>query len=231
MKHSLFITAALAASISFTSVCAQQQRTHLKPVTKADIPSQTDAKAKALLDKAAEKYKTDIKVDFKILVNDTKTGKKDNITGEIMMKGTKFRLSVPGTQTYYDGKYEYIYVAKDNEVSITVPTKKDLQEVNPAYLMTSYTTNSTIQFSMDNKSSDPNHIIDVYPDRSQGKGYYKATVKINKKTMELVSIKILSQNGVHTLFTVVKTQKNKYGDAFFTFYPKSHPGVVVNDLR
>ncbi|MBO7337755.1 MAG: hypothetical protein J6U33_03835, partial [Paludibacteraceae bacterium] len=124
MRKSLFITAALAASMTFTSVYAQQQRTHLKPVTKADIPSQTDAKAKALLDKAAEKYKSDIKVDFKILVNDTKTGKKENITGEIMMKGVKFRLSVPGTQTYYDGKYEYIYVAKDNEVSITTPTKK-----------------------------------------------------------------------------------------------------------
>ena len=65
------------------------------------------------------------------------------------------------------------------------------------------------------------------------KGRYgvKAIVKVNRNTMNVVSINVLSKNGVHTLFSVTGTAKSTYNEAAFTFYPKSHPGVIVNDLR
>lgn len=224
----------LLAVMMATSVAgfAQTTRTHSRPVTKADIPNQSDAKAKSILDKASEKFRTTpMQVNFSILIHDTKTNKKESIKGNVMMKGVKFKLSANQVDTYYDGKYEYIYNMKNNEVTVTTPTKKDLQEINPAYLLSSYTANCTIQFSTDNKKSDKNYTIDVFPDRSERKDYYKAIVKIEKSTSAVKSVKILSKSGVHSTFYVLKAQKGAKGDAFFTFYPKSHPGVIVNDLR
>ena len=31
--------------------------------------------------------------------------------------------------------------------------------------------------------------------------------------------------------TVVKTESKKFDDTHFTFYPKSYPGVTINDMR
>lgn len=199
---------------------------------KPEIPSQTDPKAKAILDKAAAKYNSSpVQVFFQINVTDTKSGKKDSFKGDVVMNGKKFRITTPSAQTYYDGRNQYVYVAKNNEVSISIPTPKELQEVNPAFLMSSYTVHATVQFSLDNKSSDPYYTIDVFPDYSQRKEYYKSIVQIDRKTMQVKSIKVLSKNGIHTLFTAQKTQRKSLNDAFFVFYPKAHPGVVVNDLR
>ncbi len=207
---------------------------HGKVVTlkKSDIPSQTDPKAKSILDKAAAKYNNSpVQVFFQINVTDTKSGKKDSFKGDVVMNGKKFRITTPSAQTYYDGRNEYVYVAKNNEVSISMPTPKELQEVNPAYLMSSYTVHATVQFSLDNKTSDSYYTIDVFPDYSLRKDYYKSIVQIDRKTFHVKSIKVLNKNGVHTLFTALSTKRKSLNDAFFVFYPKAHPGVVVNDLR
>jgi hypothetical protein len=76
---------------------------HGKVVTlkKSDIPSQTDPKAKSILDKAAAKYNNSpVQVFFQINVTDTKSGKKDSFKGDVVMNGKKFRITTPSAQTY-----------------------------------------------------------------------------------------------------------------------------------
>ncbi len=224
MKH-LIITFCL-----FCSLVASAQKS--TPVKHPVIPNQTDSKAKLILDKASDKIKQQaMKINFSLLIEDTKTSKKETIKGDVIMKGQKFRLAVPMSQTYYNGKDQYIYVPKNNEVSISTPTKKELQEVNPAYLLMSYASDATVQFSKDNAASNSFYTIDVFPDHKMRKEYFKAIVKIDKKTLNLKSIKVLNKNGVHSSFFVEKIERRAYEDAFFTFYSKSHPNVIVNDLR
>lgn len=197
------------------------------------VVAQDDAKARAILDKVSGKYKESVsKIDFTLTLEDTKTEKKEVIKGDVVMKGKKFRLMVPKVNTYYDGKSQYVYMLKNNEVSISTPTLQELQGINPALILTSYTKQSTVQFSLDNKPELPYNIIDVFPDFKAKKGYYKAIVRVDKKTFNLISMKVLSQSGVHTLFQVIKFEpKLKYDDSFFVFDFKSNPKVIINDLR
>jgi len=197
------------------------------------LVAQDDAKARAILDKTSEKYKqTTCKIEFNLTLEDTKSEKKDMIKGDVVIKDKKFKLTVPKVQTYFDGKTQYVYMPKNNEVSISTPSLQELQDSNPALILTSYTKHSTIRFSLDNKSNLPYHVIDVFPDYKSKKGYYKVIIKIDKKTNNLLSMHVLSQNGVHTLFEVTNFEKDlKYDDSFFVFDLKSNPKVIQNDLR
>lgn len=195
--------------------------------------SQDDPKARKILDGSSLKFKnTGCKVDFTLTIDDTKTEKKEVIKGNVVMKDKKFKLTVPKVNTYYDGTTQYVYMPKNNEVTISTPTQKELQSSNPALIITGYTKQSTVQFSLDNKPNLSYHVIDIFPDFKAKKAYYKVIVKIDKKTSNLLSMKVLSQNGVHTLFQVIKFQKDlKYNDTFFVFDFKANPKAIVNDLR
>lgn len=197
------------------------------------LHAQSDMKAKAVLDKASAKLKkTALKISFTLEIEDTKTEKKETIKGEAYINKDKFKIVTPKVQTYFDGKTQYVYVQKNNEVSITNPTREELQDVNPAYILVSYAKKSSFQFSLDNKNDLSYHIIDVFPDFRAKKSYYKTIVKINKKTLDLIAVKILSQSGVHTTFTITTIDyKQNYADAFFVYDLRANPKVIVNDLR
>jgi len=197
------------------------------------IFAQTDAKAKAILDKASLMFKQKaVKFDFMLTLEDTKTDKKKVVKGDAVVKGNKFKLTVPAVHTYFDGKSEYVYVLKNKEVSISVPTKAELQDINPALILTSYSQKGSVQFSLDSKQELPYYVIDVFPDFKLKKNYYKSIIRIDKKTLQVISIKVLCQNGVHSLFQLSNYDtKQDYKDNFFVFDLKANPKVNVNDLR
>lgn len=195
--------------------------------------SQDDAKARAILDNTSKQYKQSIsKIDFSLTIEDTKSEKKQSIKGSVVMKDKKFKLTVPTVHTYYDGTTQYVHMIKSKEVSLTTPSIKDLQDVNPAYILTSYTKQSTVQFSLDNKPGLSYHVIDVFPDYTAKKDYYKVIVHIDKKTNNLMLIRVLNRNGIHSLLKVLNNQTNlTFDDSFFVFDFKSNPKVIINDLR
>lgn len=197
------------------------------------LSAQTDKKAKLILDNASAKFKkTPAKVNFTMLIEDTKSEKKEKIQGDVIFKADKFKLTVPKVVSYFDGKTQYVFTPKNNEVSVSTPTKQELEEVNPAMILSTYSKNASVQFSLDNKKELTYHIIDVFPDFKLKKSYYKSIIKINKKTLDLVSVKVLTQSGVHTLFQVNSIDtKGKYDDSFFVFDFKANPKVLLNDLR
>ncbi len=197
------------------------------------LQAQSDAKAKAVLDKAAAilKKNTATKIDFTLTIEDTQSNQKESMKGDIVMQGVKFRTNTPLLQTYFDGKNQYVYMAKNKEVSISIPTKEELQE-NPALLLSNYSQESSVHFSLDDKSSLPYYTLDLFPDLKSKKTYFKSIIKIDRKTSALISIKVLSKNGIHTLFEVNKIEaKDKYNDNFFVFDTKANPKVIINDLR
>lgn len=196
--------------------------------------AQTDAKAKAILDRSSLRIRQgDTRIDFTLFITDTKTEKTHKFNGYVLMKGNKFFLNLPMSQTFFNGKTQYVYVRKNNEVSVTTPTKKQLEEINPAFMLASYASKGTsVQFSLDNASSKDDYVIDVFPAFRSKKDYYKAITRIDRKTLTVESIKVLAQNGVHSTFKVNRIQTDQsYNDAIFTFYPRAYPKVVINDLR
>ena len=75
--------------------------------------------AKSVLDKAASHItvKDGVKANFKM------TGSMGNTSGTILIKGRKFQATTPVATVWFDGKTQWTYVKKNDEVNVTTPTE------------------------------------------------------------------------------------------------------------
>ena len=83
--------------------------------------------AKSVLDKAASHItvKDGVKANFKM------TGSMGNTSGTILIKGRKFQATTPVATVWFDGKTQWTYVKKNDEVNVSTPTEAQLQAINP----------------------------------------------------------------------------------------------------
>ena len=96
------------------------------------IAQQQQSQAKAVLDKTAEAFRKagGVKADFivKTVTNGLAEGGE---SGTIQLKGEKFVLKTSDMVTWFDGKTQWSYVAKNDEVNVSNPTQEELQQINP----------------------------------------------------------------------------------------------------
>ncbi|MGM0407289.1 MAG: LolA family protein, partial [Bacteroidota bacterium] len=107
----------------------------------AFVYAQQDPDAKVILDKLSEKTKsyenirTEFKIDYKSLKDQTQNSSK----GDITIKGEKYRLNFLGTQSVFDGKTLWSYLEEVNEVNISEPQPDDEDILsNPQEIFTIY---------------------------------------------------------------------------------------------
>ncbi len=96
------------------------------------IAQQQQSQAKAVLDKTAEAFRKagGVKADFtiKAVTNGLAEGSE---SGTIQLKGEKFVLKTSDVVTWFDGKTQWSYVIKNDEVNVSTPTQEELQQINP----------------------------------------------------------------------------------------------------
>ena len=63
--------------------------------------------------------------------NFTVSGKYGNSSGTISIKGNKFNARTPQAVVWYDGKTQWTYMKKSQEVNISTPTEAQQQSMNP----------------------------------------------------------------------------------------------------
>ena len=96
------------------------------------IAQQQQSQAKAVLDRTADAFRKagGVKADFvvKAVTNGLAEGAEN---GTIQLKGEKFVLKTSDVVTWFDGKTQWSYVAKNDEVNVSSPTQEELQQINP----------------------------------------------------------------------------------------------------
>ena len=193
--------------------------------------SQTNPKAKNIIDKTFENLqKSSVKVEFTLLVDDLKEQTKNSHKGELLMKGNKFTLKIAEMETYFDGKTQWVYIPQNKEVNISNPDKEELQEINPTMLLSGYSKTAIIQFDEDYKENSPIYNINIFPENKK-KPFFKINVIINKKTLQLISIKMYNRDAINTTLTISKYQQIALDDSTFVFDAKKYKEVILNDLR
>lgn len=192
-----------------------------------------DPKAKSLLDKAVAvmENKKGMEVQFKIDVLNTRSNKSESFNGDVLLKGEKFKLSLQGVNTYFDGKVQSVHMVKEKEVTISAPEKEDLKDVNPLLLMKSYKTDFKMRYmgasTYEGKLCEE---VELYPN-DLNSDYSIIHLMFEKKSKMLQSITLRGKGGIHTHFEVVKATPKDLNDAEFTFDTKKFPDVEVVDLR
>jgi len=196
--------------------------------------AQDVAKAKEILNKVSAKYKKfgTLKVDFKYILELQGDKKfKEQQTGTLFLKKTKFKLEMTDQVVISDGKTLWTYIKDGKEVQINNYSSK-VMDVNPAEIFTMYEKGYLYGYTGDETEGKRTvHVIELTPiDKKQS--FFKVKLYVNKATDDIVRSKIYDKSGnIYTYEILNQVGDSKMADTMFTWEDKKYPGVKKVDLR
>ena len=160
---------------------------------------------------------------FTLLYYNAANDATDKQSGEITLKGNKFRITLAGNETKFDGKIQWMFVSEFNEVSITEPTAEELKEISPLAMIEYYVSKDRISEGEDGE-------INFYPTEPKESEYFRVELRINKSNLPSKLV-IYQKNGDKITLVWDSLNKTKVDDSYFYFDTTKYPNVEVNDLR
>jgi outer membrane lipoprotein-sorting protein len=205
--------------------------------------AQKDDQAKQILSQVSAKYKTYdiIKTSFVYTLESPQANVKETQSGTLIAKAktNKFKVTlfsngktpVIAQELISDGKQQWTYLKKDNEVQLNNVSTGD-EALNPAHIFTIYEKGFKYVYSGEEKKGGTAcQVIDMTPTDAK-KSIFKVRLFIDKAKKQIYSALIFDKNGNKYTYTMQTFVPNfKTSDAVFAFDVKSHPGVEVVDLR
>lgn len=177
--------------------------------------------AKNVLDKAAATVSssTGVHADFKV------TNNLGTMGGTIDVKGNKFHATTPQAIVWFDGKTQWTYMKKNDEVNVVTPTSSQLQAINPYNFINLYKHGYHMTMSK-SATSYTVHLSATNP----SKKIQEMFITVDKNTYVPTQVKLL-QSTKWTKFDISNLKKQKISDAVFSFNHKDFPSAEVVDLR
>ena len=177
--------------------------------------------ARNVLDKAAATIsnKTGVSANFKM------AGGLGTVSGTIAVKGRKFHATTPAATVWFDGKTQWTYVKKNDEVNVSTPTEAQLQAINPYNFINIYKQGYKTTMSQ----SASAYTVHLTATKASQK-IQELFITIDKKNYQPTQVKML-QGNKWTTFDITNLKKATLGDALFTFSSKDFPTAEIIDLR
>jgi outer membrane lipoprotein-sorting protein len=191
---------------------------------------QSDPDAKKVLDAVSAKFKTFKSVTAKYALKVENSGGKSMGTdaGTVYMKGTKYRISGKGKETFCDGSTVWAYDKASNEVTISKLDPAN-NTITPQKLFTNFYDKDFL-YKLNGEVKGVQEVELTPIDKS--KPFFKVLVFINKATLTLNTAKVFEKTGNRMSYSVSGMNTTTVvADAQFVFDAKKYPGVEVVDLR
>ena len=181
------------------------------------ISSQT---AKQVLDKTAAivAAKSGAKASFTI------KGEQFNTSGTIAVKGKKFQATTPQATIWFDGKTQWTYLKKNDEVNVANPTEAELAAINPYNFIYMY--QKGYKYTMEKKNGS----FIVHLTATDKRSIQEMYITITPKSYIPSQIRMRQQKGWTTI-TISGFKQSKLSDGLFRFNSKDFPNAEVIDLR
>lgn len=176
--------------------------------------------ARQILDRTASALsgKGGVKANFVM------SGKYGNASGSIAVKGNKFNAYTPASIIWYDGKTQWTYMKKTQEVNVSNPSEAQQQAMNPYKFINIYKSG----YSLSSKKSGRGwtvHLVAANKSRSIKEMY----VTVNG-SYQLEQVKMRQSSGWTTI-KVSNFRKVSLSDSQFRFNSREYPNAEVIDLR
>jgi outer membrane lipoprotein-sorting protein len=173
---------------------------------------------KKLLDKVSDR----ISVSKGFTASFTISSSKFNNSGTISVKGNKFCARTPNATMWYDGKTQWVYNKKADEVNISHPSASSQQSMNPYTFVNLYKKGYTIT-STDVASGTQVHLV------GKGKSISEMYILVDK-SYNIKEIKFY-QKGNWVTIHISNLKNQSLDDTVFTFNAKDFPKAEIIDLR
>lgn len=154
----------------------------------------------------------------------------DSKVGKVDLKGSAFHLELYDTEIRFNGKTQWTYVAADNEVTITQPSKADLKESNPMSLIDATLEDNRVAFSEKRRQAG-SRIINCFPYEPKKVEYFKIVLYIDELNQLPRKIIIHQRNGDRVTMSFLDLHKISFVPSNYVFNKAEYPKVTVNDLR
>ncbi len=192
----------------------------------------SDADAKKILDEVSAKFKAykTVQAQFVLKIENGSGKSLGSKSGNVFMKGTKYRISASGQDIFSDGSNIWTYEKAANEVTINKidPTANS---ITPQKLFTNfydkdflYKLNGIVKEGGKNLQE-----IELTP-IDKTKPFFKVLLYVDKST--IYTTKIFEKTGNRYTYSINNMKTNgPITDDTFIFDAKKYPGVEVVDLR
>ncbi len=189
-------------------------------VLTVSISAQNATQARKILDKTASIIgrKGGAVANFSI------SGKYGNSSGTIAIKGNKFNAKTPQAIVWYDGKTQWTYMKKNQEVNVSTPTEAQQQSMNPYKFISIYKNG----FKLGMKNVSEGWQIHLYA-TNQKRTIKEMYIVVGKNYLPK-TIRMRQSNGWTTI-KVTNFKAKNLADTMFRFNAKDFPNAEVIDLR
>lgn len=146
-------------------------------------------------------------------------------SGKIAIKANKFYARTPQAIVWYDGKTQWSYLKKTNEVNISHPSQSQQMSMNPYTFINMYKNGYSLTF----KSLATSYQIHMIAQNAKTK-LPEMYILINKNNYRPSQVK-MRQGKTWTTINITAFKPVNQPDNIFVFQSKDAPSAEVIDLR
>lgn len=154
-----------------------------------------------------------------------KSKKYGNVSGTIAIKGKMFHAATPEAIVWFNGKTQWSYLKKTNEVNVTTPTQAQQMRMNPYTFITMYKSGYNMGIT-DKGDSYWVHLVAQNKQRTVQELY----ILVDKKSYKPSQIR-MRQGSDWTDINISDFKAKNIPNSTFTFRSKDFPSAEVIDLR
>lgn len=148
---------------------------------------------------------------------------------DLRLAGNKFYIKSNDMEIFFNGTTQWVYFPELNEVTITNPTSKELQEIAPMAIIKSYKNRYKVNFEQE-LNTPKQYAITLIPN-DKNEDVFRIRIFIWKSTNEISKIESAYRNGQRVVLDIGSYKTISSGADTFSFNTKKYPNVSVNDLR
>ncbi|RYY89421.1 MAG: outer membrane lipoprotein carrier protein LolA [Chitinophagaceae bacterium] len=197
-------------------------------------PVNSDPEAKKILDAVSARFRTfrAPSATFTYKIENAQGKALSTKKGKVIMKGTKYHVTIPGMELFSDGKTTWSYDKSSNEVTV-----KDVDaatgEITPQKLFTNFYDKDFL-YKLNGEKREGGKIlqeIELTP-TNKTRPYHKVYLWVDKTNKVFHSARILNKDGNRFSYTVAGLKPDSgAAESEFVFNKAKFPGVEVVDLR
>lgn len=189
----------------------------------SSVCGQQASKAAEILDKTAVTFMkgNGIYISF--------TGSQNGI---LQLQDNKYHLICGGMESWFDGKTQWSYVAKNEEITISTPTLEEVQEMNPCNIFRTYKKRFRYAYKgTKTLQGRKNHEIELIPINALNNEISVVLLYITDSYIPQ-NITLKMKNGYSQIFKISSFQiGKKYDEKTFCFNQDKYPKTEIIDLR
>jgi outer membrane lipoprotein-sorting protein len=201
-----------------------------------------DPKAKTILDQVMKTMRADSTKTATFTITMKKAdGTKDIKTGELIIKGNKYKIvlqkkigdKIQKEEYYNDGRITAVYSESDNEVTYDNTPDPGMQRnqnsISSADIFTIFGKDFKYKFiKEDTLNGRAVQYVDLYPEQSEKKNYHTVHLLIDKEKKQIITVIFVYKDGSIITYNIDTFTPNLPApDSTFQFDESAHPGVII----